>query len=51
LITAEDIRFANRLLGIARALYLELTNAFADHAIAWPCPYGGQLVLDVRQAF
>lgn len=50
-VTSQDIRYAHRLLEIAGEVYGELADAFATHAIAWPCVCCRRLILDLEPAY
>ncbi|MBI5281681.1 MAG: hypothetical protein HY858_08380 [Candidatus Solibacter usitatus] len=50
-ISGDDIRYANRLLGIAREVHGEILDALATHAIAWPCNHCGNLSLNMILGF
>ncbi|MBL0158264.1 MAG: hypothetical protein IPP47_14345 [Bryobacterales bacterium] len=50
-ISADDLRYANRLLAIAGEVHGEILEALATHAIAWPCQYCGHLTLNMTLGF
>lgn len=50
-VTAEDIRYANRLFGIAMDVYDELRARLAAYEIAWPCHYCGRPHLEWAEGY
>jgi len=50
-ISDDDLRYANRLLAIAREVHAEIIDALATYSIAWPCHHCGHLGLNMTLGF